>query len=228
MADMRIKCPTCGKVLKIACSEGENKSFVCPVCMQRHKVSECQKADPLPRRPHVNPAGPRGDVAPAAPRSGGETQYGFGGGVPMGGGDETQFGPAPRPALGGDETQIGGLGGFAGRGHDETQVFARPGYLVDSLGNRYDLKEGNNIVGRRAMSSRATIQIEDPTGYMSRSHASIEVRIQGGSLLHILSNTINKNPSFVNGTKVEQGDQLILNDGDRLKFASTELTFKTR
>ena len=78
------------------------------------------------------------------------------------------------------------------------------------------------------MTSNATVQIDDPNGYMSRNHASIEVRERGNQLLYIMKNTLNKNPSFVNGNLVNEGDQLILNHGDRLKLGFNELTFKTK
>ena len=43
-----------------------------------------------------------------------------------------------------------------------------------------------------------------------------------------MKNTLNKNPSYVNGNLVNEGDQLILNHGDRLKLGFNELTFKTK
>lgn len=60
---------------------------------------------------------------------------------------------------------------------------------------------------------------------MSRSHAIIEVYNQRGQIVHLLKNGANKNPSYLNGALISQFDQLILNNGDRIKMGSTELTF---
>ena len=40
-----------------------------------------------------------------------------------------------------------------------------------------------------------------------------------------VENGANKNPSYLNGALINQFDQLILNNGDRIKMGSTELTF---
>lgn len=44
MDELKIKCPSCGKIIGIANKPGiENASFTCPVCKERHKVGECPK-----------------------------------------------------------------------------------------------------------------------------------------------------------------------------------------
>ena len=78
------------------------------------------------------------------------------------------------------------------------------------------------------MSSTASVQVVDYEGFMSRNHASIEVRNSNGRMLYILKDTENTNPSYVNGSMVTKGDRMILNDGDKLKFGLKILTFKTK
>ena len=180
MSEIKIKCPTCGKVLRLVeCPNINAASFTCPVCHEKHVVGNCQRYVDQP--------------APAAAE---ETRY----------------------------------GGFGQQFSEETQVGAPPelkvGKLVDQAGHTYQLAIGLNTVGRKAASSTATVQIATADRTMSRRHAVIEVRIAGGQILHIFKNDTNKNPSFVNDTLIERADQMVLNDGNRLKLGGTVLTFK--
>ncbi|MBQ6063165.1 MAG: FHA domain-containing protein [Prevotella sp.] len=112
----------------------------------------------------------------------------------------------------GVETQFGG------------EVFTRA-FLV-CQGIRYELREGQNVVGRSSSKSVADIQL--PTGdvYMSRSHANIlVVKTGSGRLKCILSNGNNKNPIYINDVKLEQSDEVVLSEGDELKMGNTLVTF---
>ena len=198
MSEIKIKCPTCGKVLRLNDTPNINAaSFTCPVCKEKHVVGNCQRYNPAPQ--------------PSAPSS-----------------EETQYGGARSMQTGGDETRISS-GTRQGYG-DETRIGAAPqakvGMLVDAHGATYQLAVGINTIGRKASSSTASVQIATDDRTMSRNHAVIEVRYAGGQLLHILKNGANKNPSYLNNALVNQGDQLILNNGDRLKMGNTILTFK--
>ena len=198
MSEIKIKCPTCGKVLRLQDAPNINAaSFTCPVCKEKHVVGKCQRYVEQPK--------------PAA-SSGDETQYG-GGSAQQQGGDETKIGSQPQYGSG-DETRIGSA--------------LRPavGVLVDNMGRTYQLRSGINTIGRKASSSAATVQIATEDRTMSRSHAIIEVNNAGGRIIHILRNGANKNPSYLNGSLIGQQDQLILNNGDRIKMGNTELTFK--
>ena len=184
MSEIKIKCPTCGKVLRLNEMTNINAaSFTCPVCKEKHVVGNCQRYNSAPQ--------------PSAPASE-ETQYGGAGSLQTGR-DETRIGVAPQ---------------------------AKVGMLVDANEATYQLAIGFNTIGRKAASSTASVQIATDDRTMSRNHAVIEVRNAGGQLLHILKNGANKNPSYLNNALVGQGDQLILNNGDRLKMGNTTLTFK--
>ena len=143
-------------------------------------------------------------------------------------GDETQYGGVYMQHLGGDETRMASE--VRQEYCDETCIggtsTARVGMLVDNKGASYQLCSGINTIGRKATSSSASVQIATDDRTMSRSHAIIEVRNAGGQILHILRNGANKNPSYLNGSVIGQKDQLILNNGDRIKMGNTELTFK--
>lgn len=199
MSEIKIKCPSCGKVLRLLDSPNvNNNSFTCPACNEKHKVGNCQRLveKPKPQQPA---------------------------------GEETQYGPTVRQAGSGEETQYA-PSGYSTSG-EETQIYSAPktnvGSLVDNLGRTYKLSLGINTIGRKATTSSATVQIDTTDKTMSRSHAVIEVRNAGGQMIHILKNGANKNPSYHKGSLIGPSDQMILNNGDKVKFGSTELTFKS-
>lgn len=176
MNEIKIKCPTCGKVLRLKDVPNINAAFfTCPVCKEKHIVGKCQRYVEQPK--------------PIA-SSGDETQYG-GGFVQQSGGDETQIGPQPQYG-GGDETRTA------------SASCPTVGVLVDNMGSTYALRLGINTIGRSAASSTATIQIATNDRTMSRSHAVIEVSNAGGKTIHILRNGANKNPSYMNGVLIGQ------------------------
>lgn len=194
MSEIKIKCPTCGKILRLADAPNINQAtFTCPVCKDKHMVGKCQR--------YV-------DTSSA---------------------EETRFsGNTKQTIQGGEETRI--AGGDA-NGGEKTRIYSAPqqptiGSLIDASGRVYALRQGNNTIGRKAQTSSATVQIVTADHYMSRNHAIIEVRQAGDKFIHILKNGANKNPSYRNGTLIADGDQEVLNNGDRMTFGKTELTFK--
>lgn len=201
MSEIKIKCPTCGKVLRLTETPNINAaSFTCPVCNVKHVVGECERYTSAPK--------------PSASSA-----------------DETRYGNASSTTQqsGGDETRY--AGNAAGPSDNDTTRTdaaqqAKVGMLVDANGAAYQLAIGFNTIGRKASSSTASVQIVTDDRTMSRNHAVIEVRQAGGQMFHILKNGANKNPSYLNNALVGQGDQLILNNGDRIKMGRTILTFK--
>lgn len=182
--EIRIKCPTCGKILRLQDEQNINvKTFTCPVCKERHVIGNCKRIVEQPK--------------PQAPV--------------------------------GEETQYGGLGAN-NQDVEETRIELTPetkaGGLVDNFGRKYQLQMGINTIGRKANSSTATVQIDTQDRTMSRSHAIVDVRNAGGQIVHILKNGANKNPSYLNGSVLGPNDQMVLNNGNRIKFGDTELIFK--
>ena len=196
--NIKVKCPACGKVLILPDSPDINtKTFTCPVCKEKHVVGNCKRVVDQP--------------TPKAPA-----------------GEETQYGPSFSRTSGGEDTQY--VGSNQNAGDEETRMFTaqqpKVGTLVDNFGRAYQLKIGINTIGRKANSSTASLQIDTTDRTMSRSHAVVEVRNAGGQVVHILKNGANKNPSYLNGTILGPSDQLVLNNGNRIKLGNTELTFK--
>lgn len=94
-------------------------------------------------------------------------------------------------------------------------------------GNESPLVEGQNIVGRQASTSKASIQLPTSDRYMSRQHCCIQVStLPDGSKKAVLSNYKNKNATLINGSAIQDGDQIRLQDGDQIAMGHTTVTFK--
>lgn len=94
-------------------------------------------------------------------------------------------------------------------------------------GEEYLLGEGRNVVGRKAETSNATVQISTPDRYMSRQHAVIVVTsLDNGSLKAVLSGYQNKNAIMVDGQFLDAGDEVRLMNGCRITMGETTITYK--
>ena len=92
-------------------------------------------------------------------------------------------------------------------------------------GKEYHLHKGENIIGRKASTGTAEIQIEGNDRYMSRNHACITVKDGMSGLEHQMEALNPKNPILVNGIPLEKGDLVVLKWGDHLTFGKTDLLF---
>lgn len=202
MSEIKIKCPKCGKILRLMDKPNINNSaFACPVCKEKSKVGDCQRVVVVPKQSVTS--------------------------------EETQYNAKPRTNTNTEETQYAG-NYSSSADKEETRIagmsqntdIPKIGCLLDNFGRSYALRIGVNSIGRKATTSPATVQIDTADKTMSRNHAIIEVRNTGGQVIHILRNGANKNPSYLNGILIQANDQLILNNGDRVKFGNTELVFK--
>lgn len=94
-------------------------------------------------------------------------------------------------------------------------------------GKSYPLEEGQNIVGRKASTSHASVQIETSDRYMSRQHCVINVTsLPDGCKKAVLSNYQNKNKTLVDGQEIETNDAIRLTDGNTITMGHTTVTFK--
>ena len=112
------------------------------------------------------------------------------------------------------------------------------GYLMCG-GERYDLKEGINTVGRKSSCSEATIQIATNDNHVSRVHAEIEVvKLKNGHIKAILrdarvsENTskdklegIKKNPMIYCDEKMYLEDRIDLENGDTFKMGGLTVKY---
>lgn len=169
MEEVRIKCPTCGVVLKVVNSQNEAvKTIKCPKCGATLKI-EFRKED----------AG---------------------------------------------RTMIGELDDFVNPAESESAGSAKVCKLKCG-GKTYELVDGMNSIGRRAPSSRATIQIPGDMK-MSRNHAKIEVvRTASGKVKAMIKNWENSNHTKVDGNCLDDDDIFVLNNGSQIQMGATTIIF---
>lgn len=136
-----------------------------------------------------------------------------------------------------EETQYPGEKKAKGRNEEETQVRLNNSCnytlgqlnVIGSKGLAYRLKTGKNIIGRQASASTADIQI--PTGgsrRLSREHLIIEIKkIPGKGFVHYVSlYKLQCNATFINDSKLEYGDCIILRHGDIIKLPDISIKFE--
>ena len=93
-------------------------------------------------------------------------------------------------------------------------------------GRRYELREGRNVLGRKATTSTADVQLEVADRYMSRLNAVLCVKKMNGQMLVTIANHKNKNPIKVGILQLMPGDELVLGDGDDFTMGTTTMTLK--
>lgn len=103
--------------------------------------------------------------------------------------------------------------------------------LLDKSIPPFKLKVGKNIIGRKASTSEADIQI--PVGdskRMSREHLVIEVKnTPDQGYVHYMSLCKQKqNNTYLNNELVEYGDCIALQSGDRLELPDAVLIFEIK
>ena len=91
----------------------------------------------------------------------------------------------------------------------------------------YSLEEGQNIIGRKGNTSRATVQIATDDRYMSRQHCSLTITtLPDGTKKAVLSNYQNKNLTTIDGQEIGTGDAIRLVNGNRITMGHTTVVFK--
>ena len=173
--------------------------ITCPQCKAQLKVMFSQQ----------HAATPQSSVETEyVGNSNGETQY-----VNRDNGETRYVGHSSSPSQF-DETIL------AGKKEEVT-----PGYLLYG-GQKYPLGFGSNVIGRKATTSQATVQIATDDRYMSRQHLAIQVcKVSTDNVRVVVSNYHNKNASYVNGQLLNEGDQLILSEGSIIKMGNTTVVY---
>lgn len=113
-------------------------------------------------------------------------------------------------------------------GEGEDTVITTYGYLLDiKTKKKYSLKDGVNYVGRKATSTPGKVNVRIETSDMgfSRSHLCLESVMQAGVRKYKVYNDACKNPTFLNGEKIEKDDVLFLKENDIIKSSNVELQF---
>ena len=199
MQTKRIKCPNCQVVLDVKNSKNEDvKQITCPKCNAVLQV-KFHKQAPLEAETYYAPPKPKTQAPDygATQLAGGNNGATILGGAMAG---ATQLESSPK------------IGGNARLEFEDVPYF---------------LEEGQNIVGRKGTTSRATVQIATDDRYMSRQHCSITVTtLPDGTKKAVLSNYQNKNLTTIDGQEIETGDAIRLVNGNRIKMGHTTVVFK--
>jgi pSer/pThr/pTyr-binding forkhead associated (FHA) protein len=134
---------------------------------------------------------------------------------------------APKPFINDGSTQLAaGMAGATQLASPISSESSKTAKLVFG-GKEYELAEGANIIGRKANTSTATVQIKTTDRYMSRQHCKIIVKTSpDGSKKVILSNYQNKNSTSVDNQEIATGDEIRLTDGNSITMGQTTVTFK--
>lgn len=93
---------------------------------------------------------------------------------------------------------------------------------VVHTGQLFALVKGSNIIGRKASTSKASIQIEGDE-YMSRQHVEIKVVTCASGYEHHLIEINSKNPMKLNGREIQRNDIIKIKFGDRLTLGKTDV-----
>ncbi len=226
----RISCPNCGVVLDVKnCSNSMEKIISCPKCTTKLKV----KFKPVvvsddPVEAHTYLGTQRKKTQPS--QNNFETQLGGG----TGASGRNDFSSSAETRLSGGnssyETRLGTSPRQQAFSSDKPNgwIMTKNCYLLYDL-EELELSPGRNIVGRRATTSQATIQIPTDDHYMSRQHCCIDITAKpDGTKKAVLRNFLNKNVTYINGQSLESNDIIRLSDGDTIKMGNTTVTFKIK
>lgn len=90
----------------------------------------------------------------------------------------------------------------------------------------FSFQEGVYTIGRKSKTSKATIGIVTNDKSMSREHIRIEVKKDSkGGYKHYLSDNNSKNHTLYNSSYLENGEVVVLNNGDEIVIGHTTLHF---
>lgn len=108
-----------------------------------------------------------------------------------------------------------------------------PGYLSYD-GRHFPLQEGRNTVGRSSSKHEAQIELETTDRTMSRVQCLLEVvRTENGRVKVIISDMrssdkISQKPTLVGDDPLEEGDRLVLEDGDTIQMGEQIIRFNQK
>ncbi len=205
MQTKRIICPRCKAVLDVRNSRNEAvKQITCPSCKTILQVKFQPKQEPPQQEPIEAP---------------------------------TYYAPPKQPTTDSGATQLAGSGygatQLAGGSYGATQLVTPKEMPKESNARLvfedqpYFLEEGQNIIGRKGNTTKATVQIATDDRYMSRQHCSITITtLPDGTKKAVLSNYQNKNLTTIDGQEIETGDEIRLTNGDRVTMGHTTVVFK--
>ena len=241
---VRIKCP-CGANLALTKTPGmEAKSFTCPVCHQLHPFSDftiLPPAQPKPAAAQPKPAAPAETIDVICP-CGTKLRVKRTPGIEKKTltcpkcGQKRPFTEYQQPATPKPKVPAPAVGSTPGNPNPggtclpltPSSLSALTQLVDTATGMHYDLKVGVNIIGRKADSSHADVQINTADKKLSREHLIITGKpIEPfGYKFFISLHKPEVNPTKVNGQLIDFGDEIFLHNGTRISIHHTELIFE--
>lgn len=199
----KIRCRSCGALLTINVKEENiNKSLRCPVCkniaplLQYEVQPEESVQQARIQQPAVNEA--------------------VNNNIPSNNNESTRLNTPQEPVERRYEPE------------PEPEQEARTGMLIIKSSNKtFTLKEGHNIIGRNGEGTEADFKIDTPNEKrISREHIIIDV-VRDGRIYNHSVKLYKKevNITYVNGSRLEYGDSVILKDGDKIELPGVTLQF---
>ena len=241
---VRIKCP-CGANLALNKTPGmEAKSFTCPVCRQLRPFTDFTILPPVQPKPAAQPQAAAAETIDVMCPCGTKLRVKRNAGIEKKNltcpkcGQKRPFTeyqqPAPKPAAPKPQVAAPPVSSAPRKPNFGDTCLPYNGLsaltqLVDkATGIRYDLKVGVNIIGRKADSSHATIQIDTADKKLSREHFIITGKPVEpfGYKFFISLHKQEVNPTKVNGQLIDFGDEIFLQNGTRISIHHTELIFE--
>ncbi len=216
---VKIKCPTCGAVLKVRQSDivrasASKATVTCAVCQQKQMLADYLLVEESPASPM--PIAPMPPITPPSPISPPPSPI------------------SPPPAVPRPDdcgaTVLAGSGMAAGAVRVNPAGGTTAGRLrLLPAGPVYSLKEGRNVVGRMAAAApHADIEIAVASKRLSRQHIIISVeQVPGKGTVHYVSLCKElTNATFVDNVPLVYGDTVVLKAGDVLKLPDADLLFE--
>lgn len=199
----KIRCRSCGALLTINVKEENiNKSLRCPVCKNIAPLLqyEVQPEESIQQERIQQPA-----VNEAVNNN-----------IPSYNDESTRLNTPQEPVERRYEPE------------PEPEEEARTGMLIIKSNNKtFTLKEGHNIIGRNGEGTEADFKIDTPNEKrISREHIIIDVMKDGRIYNHSVKLYKKEvNITYVNGSRLEYGDSVILKDGDNIELPGVTLQF---
>lgn len=212
MAEIKIRCPKCGRNYALTAPNPAvlvNKQFTCKRCGNTELFGKLFanagiQMGPMPGQ-----------------QTGGDGLDPLQGAVM-----KTHIGGMPQG--GGLHTQIGGAAMGMASNHGLTQVASNKAIgtlTVKEGGKTFRFGQGLYVLGRDSSDSSASIKLAgDP--YMSRQHAKLSAANAGGIPTCLLTCVSQANPIYINGQKINNGVPTPLRDGDKILLGMTTVIFK--
>lgn len=146
---------------------------------------------------------------------------------------QVKFGTAPvedngktRPVNDGDTHKTHLLNEKSSSSNSSDDTLHRQTPYLECNGQRYKLAMGINIVGRKASTSNATVQIDTNDRYMSRMHARIQISLlPTGQIRATITNERNMNTTLLNEQPLSDNDVMILTKGSRIQMGDTTVIY---